>query len=149
MISDNEAYYERERLYPHIPVDKDIDSWICRKVFFGKNIVVKGDNSLVDNQCSTEKKIWNKAKKTKWAKFFVPVLDKGKFAYDCDTWRYVVVPKIEFDYSYLILDHPDIEDFRKCIDKFDLMDIDIEFQRNCAVSKDGRLLMFDYGMTNK
>jgi hypothetical protein len=154
LIDKNTAYYNNEKLKPHIVDAGDPDTWISRFVFFGSNIVVKADNGeflknrnkKTHNQCETEISITKKIVKKPYHKLFVPIINYGKIKFEDRKWTYTVSPLLEWSSEEPSL-HKDIRLLLEAIDELQLLDICPYTKRNCAVSKSGRLFVYDYGLT--
>lgn len=120
----------------------------CRTVFFMARYVIKFDiyydkDSVCYNQCAKEYEFWLSVKDTKWAKYFVPVL---QFGYTPDGIPFLVMPRVKG-----FPDHPCIPDWAN--QKL------YEIQKNTAVcdlhsgnlicrEKSHRIRIFDYGISN-
>jgi len=111
----------------------------CRVIFKTKEYVIKLDNYVDDyssnEQCEDEYKFWRYVRKTKLAKYFVPIVQKGKN----NKIHYVVQPRIKFQRGKLSSEsYKTIEDIES---KTGLWDIGHNYTVN-----NGKVLIYDYAL---
>ncbi len=107
---------------------------------------LKNRNQKTKNQCETEISIIKKITKKPYRKLFVPIVNYGRIRFEDRTWTYTVSPLLEWSSDDPSL-HKDIRLLLEAIDELQLLDICPYTKRNCAVSKSGRLFVYDYGLT--
>lgn len=110
-----------------------------RVLFFSKDYVVKMEEAgSYLSQCSFEKRNWRKLEK-KYAEFFVPTLKYGMQR----GWEYVVQPRIRFK-STRVLEHEKLDFLVDILEKYDICDCEGGY--NIGVTKDNKILCYDYGV---
>jgi len=115
----------------------------CRTIFMTTEYVIKFDRCQGEeggyrssHQCPREYNFWNKVKKTKYAKYFVPVLQFGNL----DGYDYVVQPRIDRRRNKAT---PEIfKTLERLENEFNFFDLD---ERNYTI-KQNKLLIFDYAL---
>lgn len=141
MIDKQKAYYDGERLIPHVLPLEDGIILQTRIVFLGKDIVVKIDDG---NQSKKEIGIFKIVKGTVDEKYFVPIIDYGTFEFMDDRYTYVVQKKVKIlSRGYDIQKHKDFECFKKRLWSFNVNDISYN---NIGLNENNELIIFDYGV---
>ncbi len=145
------AYHLGRLLRPHVPRKDDFRTWICRMVFYDDelNLIIKADNgTFLDNntnQCINEIDTYQESINTQYEKFFVPILTWGETKYDGGIMTYTISEKLRLGNKQAIM-HRDASKIVECVQHFKLIDISVEDNHNCAVTKDDRLVIYDYGV---
>lgn len=151
VLNEDEAWYNGERLSPMYHDPDDYRTWTCRKIFFGRDIVVKIDvannNTPSDAQCCTELEVLDKAKEYNLDKYLTKIIGYGRVDYLGKRCDYNIHERIRISKS--IKDGRFQREMRDVAKKLGLWDYDFEdSMRNVCVDSNGRPVFYDYGLAN-
>lgn len=127
--------------------EKLIEQWKegCRLIYDLGDEVLKVDNIHVDEnlsfQCEDEYSVWNDVKKTKYKKYFVPIIEHGRT--NRVGYYYNIQPKINISGKPISGKHKKILDEIRFV--FGIDDLCMN-NGNCTEDENENLLIYDYAI---